>query len=215
MRQQFSVQEKPQGSFPGLTILGSVAGAFAAALTGAFVLVPVGLFGGLLGDAARCQVCGTPEDVHELLERKSTPEAKPIYYPRDPDFLEDKDLEDVTSQGYSYDESSGKFVLIPEGADQPADIVRESGIDWSIGPPLDAESPVSIAEAPTAGEAGLDFAGPDTASVGGDGISMGFGGSDGGGTDGSGGTGSAGSGSDGGGSSGGNSGSGGTGGGNA
>jgi len=210
IRQRFEVDEKRQGSFPGLTVLGALFGGLAAALTGAFVLVPIGVFGGLLGDAARCQVCGGEEDVHEVMERKSAPEAKPVYYPRDPDFLEDKDMEDASSRGYFYDENSGKFVPSPEGMDTPADAVPESGIDWSLGPPLAAEGPVSIAEAPTVGETGTH-----TSSMGGDGFSIGFGGSDGGGMDGGGGTGSAGSGSAGGGSSGGGSGSGGTGGGNA
>ena len=94
------------GAFPGLTIAGTLAGGAAAALTGTFALIPLGILSGLGADLVVCELCGEPgEEMFEVAGEEGV-DDRPIVmvskpydpHPEDsPDSVSDKDAGDFSS----------------------------------------------------------------------------------------------------------------------
>lgn len=129
------VEEEPTGTFPVLTVIGGVLGGAAAAFTGSLVLVPVGTILGLGGDVAVCEVCGSEEDVHEIMEQRNS-EDEVRFQPHEPCEFRVDEMPGLDTGSYSFDQDRGAFVPMAEtGADNSGQTF--SGFDWSVSPALD------------------------------------------------------------------------------
>jgi hypothetical protein len=85
--------------------MGGLVGIALTAVTGAIVCLPIALFGGLLVDA-RCDECGSNENVHEVLIETDRRDAKTNQRP--PFSLYEP------TKGYIYNEAEGRFIPIED-----------------------------------------------------------------------------------------------------
>jgi len=133
MENLFDVEENLDGTFPGLTVAGAIIGGVAAAVTGSLVLVPLGAVAGLGGDIAVCEVCGTDEDLHEVMEQKAERDDRITFFPHKPPDVEMDDTIDVATQAYVFDEATRSLIPASEGIGIDDGGASITGSDWSIG----------------------------------------------------------------------------------
>lgn len=133
MEELFEVEENRDGIFPGLTVAGAVIGAVAAAVTGSLVLVPLGAVAGLGGDIVVCEICGTDENLHEVMEQKAEKDDRMTFFPHKPPDIEMDDTTDVATQAYVFDEATRNLIPASEGIGIDDGGASITGSDWSIG----------------------------------------------------------------------------------
>lgn len=107
--------ERIEGShFFALT--GAAVGSVAGLITGLVLLAPVGLFAGLLLDTAKCEDCGSTDNVYKVLiqidrQGRKTYTQMPftLYDDKEPF---DEPFSNKPPEEYLYDEIEGRFTLI-------------------------------------------------------------------------------------------------------
>jgi hypothetical protein len=129
----FEVEENPDGTFPGLTVVGAIIGGVAAAVTGSLVLVPLGVLAGFGGDIAVCAICGSDEGLHELMEQIVERDDHITFLPHKPPDIEMDETTDSAPQAYVLDEATRTLIPASEevGVDDGGASIASS--DWSIG----------------------------------------------------------------------------------
>jgi len=172
-----------RGTFPVLSAVGGIGGILAGLATANPLVVPIGLISGLAGDAV-CSRCGSPEDVHAVLEETEDEFGEKIFLlePPPPAPWDDQhDLsEETNSQTYIFDEESQ--TLVPA---EQSDLTTTNATEGTEGDTASAAGPTpcsaSTPGAPTVSAAIQPGVGGVNGSGSGGGAASGGGASSGGG----------------------------------
>ena len=122
------VQEVSDSNYPKYTILGSILGAAAGLFMGQLVLIPVSIISGALIDKIKCDLCGSNENVFEVMEQTNDNQYVriPINQFEDQNPLDDQIWIDETKQEFYFNEDEGMLMESQESIDIDSDSSSES-----------------------------------------------------------------------------------------
>jgi hypothetical protein len=139
MQKEYETEEDKNSPFPVFSIVGGIAGAATTFLTASLVLIPVGLLAGAgLDLMARCESCGSEENVYETMSAEEDEEGrtysplKPIGGESDSDSFWNSESESTPEKKYRYDEEEAKLVPFENQSSLVGKNSNRSDFDWSI-----------------------------------------------------------------------------------
>ncbi len=139
MQNEYETQMDNDPDFPVFTIVGGMLGTAATIFSASLVLIPIGLLFGIGADIVRCEVCGSDEDIYQVMT-SGVDEYERVYSPLDSeeggdddqDYFWNIESESSPKTKYRYDNGEKKFMPIEESSTFRNSESNQSEFDWSI-----------------------------------------------------------------------------------